>query len=83
LDTNNQPTYGRERGCFIRTNPSRQEIIAASKPDRLSGKFDIVPFYSLGDSDGDGFEDCAQFASQCLSAGNIHMNEAGVPRLIQ
>ena len=83
LDSSDQPIYGRERGFFIRPSTSGEEIIANFKPAELTGKFDIVPFYSKGDDVGDGFEDCAHFASRCLSAGGIQIDTASVPTLIQ
>jgi Putative amidase domain len=83
LDSDNNPIRARERGCFIRPNSTGEEIIANFKPAELTGKFDIVPFYTKGDADGDGFEDCAHFASQCLSAGGIRIDTGSVPTLIK
>jgi hypothetical protein len=82
LDAKNEVVMGKERGCFIRRNPLGQEIIAGTKPPELSGKFDIVPFYQVA-GDHDGLVDCAHYVSRCLTAGDVSMNQPGVPGLVQ
>jgi hypothetical protein len=73
---------GKERGCFIRPNPTGgQEILANVKPPQLAGKFDIVPFYEVAGKH-DGLVDCAHYVSCCYTAGGVKINHPGVPELV-
>lgn len=83
VDSNNQVVAEKERGCFIRKNPSGQEIPlpSATKPKDLAGKFDIVPFYQQK-GEHDGLVDCAHYVSCCLTAGGVVLNHPGVPSLV-
>ena len=82
LDADNHAIIGKEKGCFIRANPNGQEIIAGTKPEQLTGKFEIVPFYQHA-GEHDGLVDCAHYVSRCLSAGGVRINQPGVPGLVQ
>jgi hypothetical protein len=81
LNASNQVVPDKERGCFIRANPSGQEIIPRTKPPELSGRFDLVTFYQHA-GEHDGLVDCAHYVSRCLTAGGISINHADVPGLV-
>ncbi|WP_010585388.1 hypothetical protein [Schlesneria paludicola] len=81
IDNQNRLVDGKERGCFIRSNPLGEEIIAPAKPSELQGKFDIVPFYRMP-GEHDGLVDCAHYVSRCLTAGGVKINQPGVGELV-
>ena len=74
---------GKERGCFIRTNPQGEEILAPVEvPTEWAGKWDIVPFYEVAGAH-DGLVDCAHYVSRVLTRGKVEVNQPGVPGLVQ
>jgi hypothetical protein len=81
LDASNHVVEGKERGCFIRSNPNGTVIVAAARPPELRGKFDIVPFYQQP-GEHDGLVDCAHYVSCCLTAGGVKIDHSGVPGLV-
>lgn len=82
IDNQNKLVPGKERGCFIRSNPMGEEIIAPAKPPELQGTFDIVPFYPI-QGEHDGLVDCAHYVSRCLTAGGVKIHCACVSGLVQ
>lgn len=78
VDDSNKLLPGKERACFIRSNPKGEVIpVPGNRPPQIDGRFDVVTFHH-----DKGLVDCAHYVSRCLTSAGVKVNQPGVDGLV-